>query len=159
MSSTMEKQLPDFDEIELKRSYSIAIVGTKWNNDMVSAMINDAILVIDAYTSLSYRTFEVAGTIELAHAAHELTSKYDAVILFGVVIRGETPHFDYVCDTISRAVAILNTSSHQPTIFGVLTVENTQQAIDRISGPIEYKGKDAANSAITQLKFIEDTQN
>ena len=65
---------------------------------------------------------------------------YDAVIVFGCVIRGDTPHFDYVCQSVTQGVTALNADCDTPVIFGVLTVNTEQQALERIGGPLGHKG-------------------
>ncbi len=91
------------------------------------------------------------GTVELVNAAAmALTHMPDlkAIILLGCVIRGDTPHFDYVCQIVSQGTAELNARGDAPVIFGVLTVENQQQALDRAGGALGNKGAEAAVAAI-----------
>ena len=76
-----------------------------------------------------------------------------AVIVFGCVIRGGTPHFDYVCDGITQGVATLNAEGRVPVIFGVLTTDDEQQAIDRAGGALGNKGTEAAEAAIKMCDF------
>ncbi len=78
---------------------------------------------------------------------------YDAVIVFGCVIRGGTPHFDYVCQSVTQGITSLNADCDIPVIFGVLTVDNEQDAIDRAGGSLGNKGTEAAETAIKMIDF------
>ena len=98
---------------------------------------------------------KVPGTVELVNAAAMLVEKEKpaAVIVIGCVIRGDTPHFDYVCNIVSQGVAILNSRGQAPVIFGVLTVDNLQQAQQRAGGDLGNKGAEAACAAITMANL------
>ena len=78
---------------------------------------------------------------------------YDAIIILGCVIRGETPHFDYICQGVTAGIARLNTTSECPIIYGLLTTENLQQAQDRSGGKLGNKGDECAIDAIKMAKF------
>ena len=80
-------------------------------------------------------------------------SLYDAVIVFGCVIRGGTPHFDYVCQSVTQGVTSLNADCDIPVIFGVLTVDTEQDALDRCGGLFGHKGREAAEAAIKMVAF------
>ncbi len=139
----------------LKGDYKVALVSTYWNQDLCDKMVADAKSVLDSENSILAAHYQVAGCLELGQAARRLTRHYDAIILFGVVIRGETAHFDYVCQGITTAHAEINIRQDIPVIFGVLTVDNKRQAIERIEGPVEQKGADCAKSAMLQLALAE----
>ena len=101
------------------------------------------------------------GAIELTFGASALieASLYDAVIVFGCVVRGDTPHFDYVCQSVTQGVTALNADCDTPVIFGVLTVENQQQAVDRIKGGAAGdKGAEAAEAALKMIDFKRKVQ-
>jgi len=100
----------------------------------------------------------VPGTIELTFAASQLikTGDCDVIIVLGCVIRGETPHFSCVCDSVTQGVAYLNATSRIPVIFGVITVDNEQQAIDRTGGVYGNKGTEAAEAAIKMCAFVRE---
>ena len=78
---------------------------------------------------------------------------FDAVIVLGTVIRGGTPHFDYVCQSVTQGVTALNADCDIPVIFGVLTVDNEQDALDRAGGPVGDKGKECAEAALKMIAF------
>lgn len=133
--------------------FKCAIFTAKWNPEVTHALRDGALRVLhEAGVDDSVLFVEdVPGTVELANAAGmALASMPDlsAVIIIGCVIRGDTPHFDYVCDIVSQSTAILNSKGRTPVIFGVLTVENQQQALDRAGGSLGNKGEEAAVAAI-----------
>jgi 6,7-dimethyl-8-ribityllumazine synthase len=112
-------------------------------------MEEDCIKTLEKYGT-HHETVVVPGSVEIPFAIKN-TKRADAYIAFGVVIRGETPHFDYVCNMVSNGILQLNLSGNAPVIFGVLTVNNKQQAIARIDGTHERKGAEAAISALKMI--------
>lgn len=132
--------------------FKCAIFTAKWNPEVTGALRQGAIDVLKkaGVAEENIISEEVSGTVELANAAafirqHKLVS---AVIIIGCVIRGDTPHFDYVCQIVSQATATLNADGGAPVIFGVLTVENLEQALERAGGVLGNKGAEAAVAAI-----------
>ena len=99
----------------------------------------------------------VPGAFEIPLTAQKLakTGKYSAVICLGAVIRGATPHFDYVCSEVSKGVASVILATGVPVIFGVLTTENIEQAIERAGTKAGNKGFDAASSAIEMANLLD----
>ena len=99
--------------------------------------------------------YHVPGAVELTFAASQLieASMYDAIIVFGCVIRGGTPHFDYVCQSVTQGITSLNADCDTPVIFGVLTVDCEQDALDRCGGKLGNKGEEAAVAAIKMHDF------
>ena len=93
--------------------------------------------------------------VELTAGASQLIESelFDAVIVFGCVIRGGTPHFDYVCQSVTQGITALNADCDIPVIFGVLTVDTEQDALDRAGGPMGNKGAEAAEAAIKMVAF------
>ncbi len=106
-------------------------------------------------------TFEVPGAVELTFAASKLidTGLYDAVVVLGCVIRGGTPHFDYVCQSVTQGITHLNSECDIPVIFGVLTVDNEQDALDRAGGSLGNKGTEAAQAALLMFDFADKVDN
>ena len=92
----------------------------------------------------------VPGTVELTYAAARYMERYDfaAIVVIGCVIQGDTPHFDYVCQSVTQGVAMLNAKGDTPVIFSVLTTLNRQQALDRCGGKLGNKGIEGAVTAI-----------
>ena len=132
----------------------VLIVKTEWNAPIVNKL-EAGVKKIFKQQGIECKTIIVPGAVELPFAIKQhytySSTVPDAYITLGTVIRGDTPHFDYVCKTISDGVLQLNLSLDVPVIFGVLTVENEQQAIERIGGKHGHKGEEAALTAIKMI--------
>lgn len=136
-----------------KDNFKVAIFTASWNEDITGALSAGAIETLHKAGVQDSHIFSmgVPGTVELVNVAgFALRNMVDlkAVIIIGCVIRGDTPHFDYVCRIVSEGTARLNAEGRTPVIFGVLTVENQQQALDRAGGRLGNKGAEAAVAAI-----------
>lgn len=135
----------------------IAIVAAEWNSHITGALADSATkrLLEAGVAANDIDRFEVPGAVELTFAASQLieTGLYDAIIVFGCVIRGGTPHFDYVCQSVTQGITALNADCDIPVIFGVLTVDCEQDAIDRCGGPAGDKGAEAADAALKMHAF------
>ena len=145
-------KLPQVDNLR------VAIVAAEWNSHITNALTQGALDVFKAYgldMKEDVDVFHVPGTVELTFGASQLieASLYDAVIVFGVVIRGGTPHFDYVCQSVTQGITALNADCDTPVIFGVLTVDCEQDALDRAGGALGNKGSEAAEAAIKMVNF------
>ncbi len=129
----------------------VIIVKTEWNNTIVDELEKGCKRILKA-AKVKFKTITVPGAFEIPWAIKNIASKSkkpaDAFIAFAAVIRGDTPHFDYVCKGITDGIMQLNLQLDAPTIFGVLTVENEQQAIERIGGKHGHKGEEAAATAV-----------
>lgn len=134
----------------------VAIVTAEWNRH-ITAALRDGATALLSKQGVDFELFDVPGAVELSFAASTLidAGRYDAVIVFGCVIRGDTPHFDYVCSSVTQGITALNVDYDTPVIFGVLTVENEQQALDRAGGKLGNKGTEAADAAIRMMAFVE----
>ncbi len=97
----------------------------------------------------------VPGCFEIPYAANKMavSKKYDAIICLGAIIRGDTPHFDYIASQVTRGIAQIGLNTEIPTIFGVITADNLEQAIDRAGTKAGNKGADAAISAIEMVNL------
>ena len=140
---------------------TVGIVCAEWNDQITGALLQGA---LDLFTREGYEDITVAhvpGTVELTYGAAQMarTGKYDAVIMIGCVIRGGTPHFDYVCDNVTQGCAYLNATQNVPIIFCVLTTDDLQQALDRAGGALCNKGTEAAEAAIKMANFTRKLQN
>ncbi len=135
----------------------IAIVQAQWNGFITSRLTKGAVETLRSYgvPDEDITVYEVPGAVELTFAGNQIIENgaADAIIVFGCVVRGDTPHFDYVCQSVTQGVTELNTLSDIPVIFGVLTVENDQQALDRVGGPAGHKGIEAAETALQMVAF------
>ncbi len=132
----------------------VIIVKTEWNTDVVNELDNGCKRIFDA-AGIRYQTLLVPGAVEIPFAiqAHANSSmpKADAYIALGTVVRGDTPHFEYVCQSVTQGITQLNVQLNSPTIFGILTVNTQAQALERIGGIHGHKGEEAA---ITAIKMI-----
>ncbi len=132
----------------------VVIVKTEWNAAIINKLEAGVKKVLKA-NNISSKTITVPGAFEIPFAVkqHYAYSKVlpDAYISLGTIIRGDTPHFDYVCKAVTDGVLQLNLSLDVPVIFGVLTLENEQQAYDRIGGIHGHKGEEAAVTAIKMI--------
>jgi len=132
----------------------VIIVKTEWNAHIVDKLEAGAIRILSEQGT-RYKTLVVPGAVELAFAvksySQNSTQKADAFITLGTVIKGDTPHFDYVCKAVTEGNTALNLTLDVPVIFGVLTVNTEDQALQRVGGEHGHKGEEAA---ITALKMI-----
>ena len=123
-----------------------------WNSDITYKMAQGAIdtFVKHGVQEENIDVIHVPGTVELTYGAARIMreERIDAVVVIGCVIQGETPHFDYVCQSVTQGVAALNAQGKVPVIFSVLTVLNQQQALDRCGGRLGNKGIEGAYTAI-----------
>lgn len=144
-------------QLSSKVKGKVYILTADWNSDITHALRNGAIDVLKRAGVAEERIMSksVPGTVELVNAAAYLVNEYApaAVIVIGCVIRGDTPHFDYVCSIAAQGVANLNSLGKAPVIFGVLTVNNLEQAQQRAGGNLGNKGAEAAVAAIEMANF------
>jgi 6,7-dimethyl-8-ribityllumazine synthase len=147
--------LIDTTGIQLKDAF-VVIIKTEWNASLVDELENGCIAVLDS-NQVKHKTITVPGAFELPFAVNKYWQKSqgslrvktpDAFITLGCVIKGDTPHFDYVCMGVTQGITSLNTKLTVPTIFGVLTVNTLEQAKERLGGTHGHKGKEAAAAAI-----------
>lgn len=135
-----------------RAEFRCAVVTADWNHHITHRLRDGALATLSEEGVHQDRidTYAVPGAVELVYAAARCLAmkKYDAVLVFGCVIRGDTPHFDYVCQIASQGCAELNARGDAPVIFGVLTVDNEQQALDRAGGCLGNKGSEAAHTAL-----------
>ncbi len=133
------------------------IVTAQWNPQVTHALRDGAVETLAAagVKEEDIELHSVPGTVELVYAAGRLSRlpHTAAVIVIGCVIRGDTPHFDYVCQQAAQGAAMLNAQGEVPVIFGVITVENLQQALDRAGGKLGNKGSEAASAAVAMANF------
>jgi 6,7-dimethyl-8-ribityllumazine synthase len=132
----------------------VVIVKTEWNSTIINALEKGVKKILKAAGTTS-KTITVPGAFEIPFAVKNhyaySTKMPDAYITLGTIIQGDTPHFDFVCKAVTDGVLQLNLTIDVPVIFGVLTVLNEAQAMERIGGVHGHKGEEAA---ITALKMI-----
>ena len=133
------------------------VVVSEWNPEITGALLNGCVSTLEKHGAIpeNIHVKTVPGSFELIYGAHQLTLNdgFDAVIILGCVIRGETPHFDYICEGVTAGIARLNATSQTPIVYGLLTCENEQQAKDRSGGRLGNKGDECAVVAIKMAKF------
>lgn len=129
----------------------LAIVTSTWHATICEALLDGARRVASEAAVADPTVVRVHGAIEIPVVAQELARTHDAVVALGVVIRGETPHFDYVCDAVTQGLTRVSLDSSTPVANGVLTTDNEQQAIDRagLPGSAEDKGAQATAAALS----------
>ena len=155
MSTELQKNDSALHSLPRVDDFAVGIVCAEWNDQITGALLQGA---LDLFKREGYDNITVArvpGTVELTYGAARMarTGDYDAVIMIGCVIRGGTPHFDYVCDNATQGCAFLNATQDVPIIFCVLTTDDLQQAIDRAGGALCNKGTEAAEAAIKMAHF------
>jgi 6,7-dimethyl-8-ribityllumazine synthase len=131
----------------------VVLVKTEWNADIIDELENGCIKVFQQF-DIAHKTLTVPGAVEILFAIQQCWANYNApsaFIALGCVIRGGTPHFEYVCQSVTSGITQLNLTMEVPVIFGVLTVDTIEQAKDRIGGIHGHKGEEAA---ITALKMM-----
>jgi 6,7-dimethyl-8-ribityllumazine synthase len=151
--ATINNNLSDFNKDSLPNSSNmkIGIVVSKWNNKITDGLYNGAFttLIESGVSENNIEKIEVPGSFELIFGAKLLSRKdVDAIICLGSVIQGETKHFDYLCQAVSNGIKDLNISLNIPVIFGVLTDNTMEQAVNRSGGKHGNKGVEAAVTAI-----------
>ena len=142
------------------RGLKFAIVVARFNEFITSKLLGGALDTLKRHETAE-EDIDVAwvpGAFEIPIIAKKLaaTNKYDAIICLGAVIRGSTTHYDYVCNEVSKGVAQVGLTTGVPAIFGVVTTENIEQAIERAGTKAGNKGSDAAESAMEMANLIKD---
>jgi len=157
--ATQLKNLSDFSHTTVPdgSNYKIAIAVAEWNAEITGSLYNGALqtLIKHGVAQDNILSVAVPGSFELTSAADILLKKHqdlDAVICLGCVIQGDTKHFDFICDAVAHGITQVSVRYSKPVIFGVLTTNDQQQAIDRAGGKHGNKGDEAA---ITALKMAE----
>ncbi len=137
-----------------------ALVVSRFNNFISERLLEGAedALIRSGARAEEIEVFRVPGAFEIPLAAKRLASagRHDAVICLGAVIRGETPHFDYVASEVTKGVALLNLEFSIPFAYGIITADNTEQAIERAGSKMGNKGFQAAQTAIEMLNLFKD---
>ncbi|MCS6973562.1 MAG: 6,7-dimethyl-8-ribityllumazine synthase [Cyclobacteriaceae bacterium] len=143
-------------ESSLKKK-RFAIVVSEWNEEITEALYSGAVSALLAHGVAIKQIIRknVPGSFELSLGALKMAQQkeIDAVICLGCVIKGETPHFDYICQAVAYGLTEVSLKTGKPVVFGVLTTLNKQQAYDRAGGKYGNKGEEAALTAIRMLQF------
>ena len=142
------------------KGMKVGIVAARFNEFIVSKLLSGA---LEGLRRHDVKEDDIAvawvpGAFEIPVAAQKMagSGKYDAVICLGTVIRGSTSHYDYVCNEVSKGIAHVSMESQIPVLFGVLTTENIEQAIERAGTKAGNKGYDCALSAIEMVNLLKE---
>jgi 6,7-dimethyl-8-ribityllumazine synthase len=158
----MATALRDISEIDHSKvpdasNMCFGIVVSEWNSVVTNALLKGAVDTLERHGALpeNIHVKTVPGSFELIYGAHQMTLNggYDAIIILGSVIRGETPHFDYICQGVTYGIASLNVKNEIPVVYGLLTTDTMEQALDRAGGKLGNKGDECAVVAIKMAKF------
>lgn len=143
-----------------KKDMKVGIVASRFNEIIVNKLVGGAVdgLVRHGVDDSNISTAWVPGAFEIPLIAQKMAAsgKYDAVIAVGAVIRGSTSHYDYVCNEVSKGVAQVGLSTGVPVLFGIVTTENIEQAIERAGSKAGNKGYDCALGAIEMVNLIDE---
>ena len=149
--SDRDMQVPDASNM------CFGIVVSEWNPEVTDALLQGAVSTLEKHGTLpeNIHVKTVPGSFELVYGAHQMTLNdgFDAIIILGSVIRGETPHFDYICQGVTFGISQLNAKSEIPVIYGLLTTDTMEQALERAGGRLGNKGSECAVVAIKMAKF------
>ncbi|MGW7586911.1 6,7-dimethyl-8-ribityllumazine synthase [Kitasatospora sp. NPDC054768] len=135
----------------------VAVVAAQWHDTVMNGLLDGAHRALKELGVTEPTVLRVPGTFELPVAAKRLAERgYDAVVALGVVIRGGTPHFDYVCQAATAGLTQVSVDTGVPVGFGVLTCDNEEQAIDRagLPGSAEDKGHEAVTAAVATAAVL-----
>jgi 6,7-dimethyl-8-ribityllumazine synthase len=136
--------------------YRVAVVAASWHTRVMDGLLAGSRRALDAHGVVAATVVRVPGTFELPVVAAALARDHDAVVALGVVVRGGTPHFDYVCSAATDGLTRVALDSGTPIGFGVLTCDTDEQALDRagLEGSSEDKGWEASAAALQTARLL-----
>lgn len=149
--------------IETKSDACIVLVKTIWNASFTDELERGCRKVLEENGVSQIKTLLVPGAVEIPfaisqHEARSTSFRANAYIALGCIIKGDTPHFDYVCQSVTQGITQLNLSLPVPVIFGVLTVNNEDQVHERLGGKHGHKGEEAAYTALKMIDLLNSFQ-
>ena len=165
LAVTLKLQLmvlqPETHQGKLKaKGFRFAIVASRWNDALVSRLIAGALEALEELSAevKAIEVFRVPGAFEIPLCALKAaeSGKFDAVICLGVIIRGQTPHFEYIASEVARGIGEASMKTGVPLLFGVITAENVDQAIDRAGVKLGNKGFEAATAAVELVNLYRE---
>ncbi|HIT83926.1 MAG TPA: 6,7-dimethyl-8-ribityllumazine synthase [Candidatus Avibacteroides faecavium] len=163
--ATRFHNLSDYDpsQVPATRGMSFGIVVSEWNGEITGKLLEGAVgaLKDNGVADDDIKVMYVPGSFELTFGANQMIKHagVDAVIALGCVVRGDTPHFDYVCQGTTQGIARLNATGDVPVIYGLLTTDDMAQAQARAGGSLGNKGTECAICAIKMVDFIWRLRN
>jgi 6,7-dimethyl-8-ribityllumazine synthase len=146
---------------KLQTTCNVALVVSRFNEEITQALYEGAVARLKELevADKNITVIWVPGAVEIPLVAQRLAQQaYHAIICLGAVIRGETSHYDYVCDQVSQGCQKVTLENDVPVIFGILTTENEAQALDRVGGKHGHKGRDAVDAAMEMISVLEQLQ-
>jgi 6,7-dimethyl-8-ribityllumazine synthase len=149
--------VPDLPQLHAS-GLTLAIVASTWHQRICDALLDGARKVAADAGIADPTVVRVLGAIEIPVVAQQLATNHDAVVALGVVIRGQTPHFDYVCDAVTQGLTRVSLDTSTPIANGVLTTNTEEQALDRAGLPTssEDKGAQAASAALSTALTLRE---
>jgi len=137
----------------------VVLVRTEWNDVIVSELERGARNILEQHRVKQVNSILVPGAVEIPfaiqHHSRSVLKTPQVYIALGCVVKGDTPHFDYVCQSVTQGITHLNLHLDVPVIFGVLTVNNDEQARERLGGAHGHKGKEAAYTALQMMSLCK----
>ncbi|MDR3142261.1 MAG: 6,7-dimethyl-8-ribityllumazine synthase [Tannerellaceae bacterium] len=147
----------DFNSVPDASDMRVGIVVSEWNKNITEKLLEGACNTLEKHgvTAGNMIVKRVPGSFELTYGARKLAEnkELDAVIILGCVVRGDTPHFDYVCSGVTQGITELNLMYDMPFVFGLLTTDTMQQSEERAGGKYGNKGDEAAITAIKMIDY------
>ncbi|WP_276892979.1 6,7-dimethyl-8-ribityllumazine synthase [Hallella bergensis] len=147
----------DFSKVPDASNMCFGIVVSEWNPEITGSLLDGTVKTLEKHGTIpeNIHVKTVPGSFELVYGAQQMCKNdgFDAVIILGCVIRGETPHFDYICEGVTHGISYLNANQNIPVVFGLLTTNDLQQAKDRSGGRLGNKGDECAIVAIKMAKY------
>lgn len=140
------------------KGLNFAIVASQWNDFITSKLIEGASAALEKLGVEDVHIFKVPGSFEIPLTALKLaqSGKFDAIICLGVVIRGETPHFDYVAGEVAKGISQVSLQTGIPVLFGIITAETVEQAINRAGVKAGNKGFEVAMAAVELVNLYKN---
>jgi 6,7-dimethyl-8-ribityllumazine synthase len=151
---------PDLGVVDAS-GLTLGVVATRWNAQVVDHLLERAVAAANACGITDPRVVRVSGAVELAVVAQQLAVDHDAVVCLGCVIRGGTPHFEYVCDAVTAGLTRVGLDAATPIGNGVLTCDSLGQALDRCGLPdsVEDKGWEATVAALDSALVLRELRH
>ena len=150
------KGITEFTPSTLSINSNYGIVYTSWNQEIVSSLLESTTkeLLSLGVNKNNISVMEVPGAFEVPLASKSLASKVDAVIALGAIVKGDTPHFDFIASSCAQGIVQASLEENKPIIFGVLTTNNVEQALQRSDANRENKGAEFARSAMQMIEAL-----
>lgn len=141
-------------------NFPVAIVVSRFNSEITQRLLEGALQQLKerGFSENNLTVIHVPGAIEIPLAAQRLAQRgiYDAILCLGAVIRGETDHYRYVCEQVSQGCQQVALQNDLPVIFGILTTDNEEQALDRVGGKHGHKGKESVDAMIEIVDVLKE---